>query len=102
MKIWNTKHALSQGVIEQDAEYVAEFVSDKYAVVKWPNGVTEYLYKEGKDWHRTRESALARADVMRKERIASLRNQIVRLEALNFEQQQRGKDDESNQSIRGI
>ena len=81
MKIWNTKLALSRGVIEQDAQ----FVGDRYATVKWPNGVMEYLHKEGKDWHRTRESAIARAEVMRKAKIASLRDQIVRLEALNFE-----------------
>ena len=38
----------------------------------------------GKDWHRTPESALARAEEMRKAKIASLKKSIAKLEAMTF------------------
>lgn len=36
------------------------------------------------DWHATREEAVARAELMRTKRIASLRKQIAKLEAMTF------------------
>jgi hypothetical protein len=77
MKIWNSKYALTEGLIEQECEGV-----DSSTVRV---GSMRYLYGEGKEWHRTRESASARAEVMRKAKIASLRKQLARLEALRFD-----------------
>jgi hypothetical protein len=37
------------------------------------------------DWHETKEAAIARAEVMRKKKLASLKKQISRLEALSFD-----------------
>jgi hypothetical protein len=47
-------------------------------------GEHNYAHGEGRQWHRTQESALARAESMRKAKIASLRKSIARLEALSF------------------
>jgi hypothetical protein len=80
MKIWNSKYALTEGLIEQEGEEVGEVGSSMVQI-----GSMQYLYGEGKEWHRTRESALARAEVMRKAKIASLRKQLARLEALRFD-----------------
>lgn len=77
MKIWNSKYALTKGVIEQDGEDVGD------SLVKV--GLLQYLHGEGKEWHRTKESAVQRAEVMRKEKIASVRKQLARLEALRFD-----------------
>lgn len=41
-------------------------------------------YARGKDWHRTPEAAIARAEEMKAAKIASLRKQIDRLEKLEF------------------
>ena len=77
MKIWNSKYALTEGLIEQDGEEVGD------SMVKV--GRLQYLHGEGKEWHRTRESAAARAELMRKAKIASVRKQLARLEALRFD-----------------
>lgn len=77
MKIWNSKYALTEGLIEQDGEEVGD------SMVKV--GSLQYLHGEGKEWHRTRESAAARAELMRKAKIASVRKQLARLEALRFD-----------------
>lgn len=77
MKIWNSKYALTEGLIEQEGEEVGN------SMVKV--GSLQYLHGEGKEWHRTRESAAARAEVMRKAKIASVQKQLARLEALRFD-----------------
>lgn len=77
MKIWNSKYALTEGLIEQEGEEVSD------SMVKI--GSLQYLHGEGKEWHRTRESAAARAEVMRKAKIASVRKQLARLESLRFD-----------------
>ena len=77
MKIWNSKYALTQGLTEHDGEEVED------GMVKV--GPVYYLHGEGKEWHRTRESAVARAEVMRKAKIDSIRKQLARLEALRFD-----------------
>lgn len=77
MKIWNSKYALTKGVIEQEGEAIEDSV--------FKIGPSEYLHGEGKDWHRTIEGAVARAEVMRKAKIASMRKQLARLESLRFD-----------------
>lgn len=83
MKIWNSKYALTEGLIEQEGEEYGKVGSSTVRVGLLPR--QEYLHGEGKEWHRTRESALARAEVMRQAKIVSLRNQLARLEALRFD-----------------
>lgn len=77
MKIWNSKYALTEGLIEQEGEEVGDSMVHV--------GSLQYLHGEGKEWHRTRESAAARAEVMRKAKIASVRKQLARLEAMRFD-----------------
>lgn len=77
MKIWNSKYALTEGLIEQEGEEVGDSMVQV--------GSSQYLHGEGKEWHRTRESAAARAEVMRKAKIASVRKQLARLEAMRFD-----------------
>lgn len=43
-----------------------------------------FYHGEGKNWHRTYESARKRAEEMRKVKIASLRKSLAKLEALTF------------------
>lgn len=77
MKIWNSRYALTEGLIEQEGEDVG---NDTVKI-----GPMQYLLGEGKDWHRTRKSAVARAEAMRKDKIASVKKQLARLEALRFD-----------------
>lgn len=79
MKILETKYALTNGIIERDVEDCGG------GMVKVLGTIQYYLHGEGRDCHRTREGAVARAEKMRKDKIARLRKQIERLEKLRFE-----------------
>ena len=78
--IWVTKYALTRGIIKTNARFcrhgtMAFRVSDDAAFD---------TYAHGNDWHWTRESAVARAEEMRKAKIASLKKQIASLEKRVF------------------
>ena len=74
---WVTKHALSDGIKVVKGEVCHDISS---TMLSWePCGMAH-----GKDWHRTPEAALVRAEEMRKAKIASLRKSISKMEALQF------------------
>ena len=78
--VWSTQYALSNGV-----EKFGATECDR-GMVKVINeqGYPFYLHREGVNWHRTEESAMKRAEEMRAKKIASLKNQIKKLEAMTF------------------
>lgn len=45
-----------------------------------------YYHGDGKEWHKTKESAIAKAEEMRRKKIAILKKQIKALEGIKFEQ----------------
>ena len=76
MKVYITKYALTRGILEADAELNPRF----------PTMVSTNLgHFHGKDWHETKEAAIYRAEEMRTKKIASLKKQIEKLEALKFD-----------------
>lgn len=83
MKVFITKYALTNGIGE-----VSGGISDTCPtmfVSKTTNGlVSGYFHCEGREWHRTREAAIAKAESMRLVKIASLVKQIERLKKLDF------------------
>lgn len=80
MKVWITKYALTAGIEEMEAEACGEhMIVEK--VANW----ARYFHREGRDWHRTRESALARCEVMRKAKLVALEKQRKKIEALRFD-----------------
>jgi hypothetical protein len=78
MKVWITKYALSTGIREAEVE---ESVSSLRMVV---GKAGEFYHGEGKEWHRTEEAARVRANEMVQAKIASLKKQLVKLEAMKF------------------
>ena len=77
-KIWVTKYALSKGIFETEGEAVGEGLFKAHKQY-------DYFHGEGRDWHRTKESAIVRAENMRIAKIASLKKQIAKLEKLSFQ-----------------
>lgn len=77
MNIWNSKRALTKGLILEETELVGG------SMIRLVSG--EYLHGEGEEWHRTRSEAVARAEAMRARKIASLKKQIKRLEEIKFD-----------------
>lgn len=82
MKVWITKYALTTGIYEAEVE---DGHRDSIVVTVpriW--FYVEHFHGEGKDWHRTKESAVARAESMRIKKIASLKKSLSAFEKLRF------------------
>lgn len=77
IKAWITKYALTKGIEVVDAEVCHNINSGMIAY-----GRCQHAH--GKDWHRTPEAAIARAEEMRKAKIASLRKSIEKTERITF------------------
>lgn len=76
--IYVTKYAFTKGIL--------------YVLAQYSKGLMKYTPKEshvpvyltGRGWHYTKESAVARAEEMRTRKIASLKKQIKRIEAITW------------------
>lgn len=81
VKFYVTKYALTTGIIEVEGRKC-----DSDMIEYTPKGSSYRLYahKEGRDWHRTREAAVQRAETMRRAKLASIEKQVKRLKAINF------------------
>lgn len=82
-KVWIAKYALTQGIFEEEV-YLCQ--SGPEMVSTAPEyGIANYYHGKGREWHETKASAVAKADAMRKDKIASMKKKIAKLEKLNFE-----------------
>lgn len=84
MKAFITIYALSNGIME--VSYTQHESTPNMIEYHFPTnaGWTRYALGEGKQWHRTIESARSRAEEMRLKKIKSLKKSIARLESLKF------------------
>ena len=80
---WISKYALTDGIYEVKATWCRD-ISEGMISYQRPGLYPETAH--GKDWHRTREAAFARAEEMRVTRIASIKKTLRKLEALRFAQ----------------
>lgn len=87
MKFWVTKYALSAGIIEVEGEISNTcddmLVCQRVGVLASRSRYDEYFH--GKDWHRTKVSAITRAEDMRVAKIASLEKQLKKLKGFRFD-----------------
>lgn len=83
MKVWITKYATTKGIIEADDAESCEKTSTQMILVK-SIGQLAYFHGEGKEWHRTQESAIARAQQMREKAIAIHQKAIEKLQKMRF------------------
>jgi hypothetical protein len=81
MKIWSTKWVLTDGVVELEGEVCAD-VSANMVEVKHPqSGRTFFLHGEGKEWHRTEESAIQRALTVAERKLVAIERQAKSIKA---------------------
>lgn len=83
MKFFITKYAMTKGIIEADGERCTSSGSPDMIAVGPKNILRQYYHRE--DWHRTRESAVKRANEMRSAKLKSIDKQRKRIAALTFE-----------------
>ena len=80
MKVWITKYALTKGILEIECVKIGDA-----GVREVGNSFPTYYHGEGNEWHRTKESAIKKAEEMRQKKIESLKKQIEKLEKMRFE-----------------
>ena len=81
MKVWITKYALTKGIIEADGKLTSsDSVSVSLDTLSLP---THWFYKG--DWYSDKQSAIQKAEEMRRKKIDSLKKQIEKLERMRFE-----------------
>lgn len=79
---WISKYALSSGIFElKDAEITGSGYLSK--MEQFPS---HYHFYSPKDFHSTREMAVARAREMRTKKVSSLKKQIAKLEKMTFKE----------------
>lgn len=80
MKVYVTKYALTTGILTaEDGE-----VSEESPGMVSCKSLGTFANFHGKDWHKTPEAAIARAEEMRGKTITSLEKQIAKLRVMNF------------------
>jgi hypothetical protein len=80
-EVFVTKYALTSGIIRYAD--VIHCTRTSAHMIQVPRTITTF-HGEGRDWHRTLEGAIARAEAMRVLRLMALRKQQQRLEGLVF------------------
>ena len=81
MKFWVSKYALSSGIREIDVEPDPAFPT---MLIERSGSLAQSYHGDGRDWHRSLEGAMAKAEEMRLAKIKSLQKQIAKLEKLSF------------------
>lgn len=82
MKVYITKYALTEGIIEAEGEpYGLEL---EWVSASWDDGYKCGDFEQG-EWYDTKERAIQKAEEMRQNKIASLKKQIEKLERMRFE-----------------
>jgi len=81
-KVYVTKYALTQGIFEGEAE-ICHGVSE--GMIELLENKNFYFHGEGREWHRTKESAIKRAEEMRNRGIIKLEKKIQKLKEMKFE-----------------
>lgn len=80
MKVWITKYALTSGIVEIEGE-----ITESGSLYDMRSSLPMYYHGEGKEWHRTKESAIKKAEEMRQKKIESLKKQIKKLEEMKID-----------------
>jgi len=81
--VFVTKYALTAGIQRVTARICSD-ISEQMIKYTDEAGWHYHCHTEGKDWHRTAEGAVARAEKMRQAKITSLQKCISALEKKKF------------------
>lgn len=84
MRVWITKYALTKGILEVDSETVKDFhVRGNSIYYREQTGYPQGFH-DG-EWYEDQQVAIAKAEEMRQKKLASLKQQIEKLEKIVFE-----------------
>lgn len=77
MKVFITKYALTEGILERDALYVTANLIGVY-------GKGYYTYYTKGEWYETMNGAKQQAEIMRRNEINNLSKQLDELQKMSF------------------
>ena len=77
-----TKYALTSGI----RKYPCEIVNDMAVYRPSANRMRQHFHVEGRDWHRTWEAALKRANEMRDKKVEAMLKGAARINAMSFKE----------------
>lgn len=85
MKVWITKYALTKGILQKEtADFCLSTDSTGNMIRIKEDGYYQYYHGKGNEWHDSKSSAVAKAEMMRKEKITNLQKQIEKLQNMKF------------------
>lgn len=82
MKVWITKYAMSSGVFTAEASKSTGFEGMCFVRAKKRRKFAGYF--DGSDWHTDEAKAIEQFNQMKQSKIASLKKQLAKVEALEF------------------
>ena len=82
--VWVTKYALTSGIKKMQVRICEGIDENMVATIGSFSLPAQHFHVEGRDWHRTHEGAIAKAEEMRLKKIATLQRQIGKLNKMNF------------------
>lgn len=85
MKVWITKYALTRGILELDSETVEGFRVKGDSIYYFEQSGYPQGFHKG-EWYENQQMAITKAEEMRQKKLASLKQQIEKLEKIVFEQ----------------
>lgn len=86
MKVWITKYALTKGILQKETDdFCLDTDSTGNMICINENGYRQCFHGKGDEWHDNKQSAIIKAETMRKKKISNLQKQIKKLENIIFE-----------------
>lgn len=76
---YSTKYALTDGIKKHEMRVVGDGMVEILG-----SKCSSYLHGENKDWHRTLDGAIARAEKLRIKKLQSIDRQAMKISAINF------------------
>ena len=83
MKVWITKYALTDGIIEAESDTQTQNKEKVFAF--WNNDEFGIFYPSKGELFYDKESAIQKAEEMRQKEVESLKKKIKKLEEMRFE-----------------
>jgi hypothetical protein len=79
VRVWITKYALTIGIYEIEARETSS-----PGMVGDANDPLSMFHGEGKEWHKSKEDAIQRAEIMKNKKIESLEKQLEKIKNIIF------------------
>lgn len=85
MKVWITKYALTKGILQKETDdFCLNTDPTGNMIYINENGHHQCFHGKGNEWHDDKQSAIAKAEMMRKKKITNLEKQIEKLKNIKF------------------